>query len=112
MLLFVGTSGMDGNPNSEQPDDFAPLDRRALERYRRVAPSARRTVAKPAARRIGAIAAALDGFCARMNDGLAAVALVLALGLTVSTMVRHPETFLPAQDAETTLAAEDILLTP
>ena len=59
-----------------------------------------------------AIAAALDGFCARTNEGLAAFALVLALGLTVTTMVRHPETFLPQRDAETGLAAEDILLTP
>jgi len=64
------------------------------------------------ARRVGATATALDGFCARMNDGLAAVALVLALGLTVTTMVQHPELFLPARDAETGLAADDMLLTP
>jgi hypothetical protein len=69
-------------------------------------------IAKPTIRRIGTAAAALDGFCARMNEGLAAVALVLALGLTVTTVVQHPEVFLLAQDAETGLAADDILLTP
>ena len=93
-----------------------PVEMRCLKRFRRACPSTRRTVAKPAVRRIGAAAGAaataLDGFCARMNGGLAAVALVLALGLTVTTIVRHPETFLPAQDAETGIAAGDILLTP
>ena len=59
-----------------------------------------------------AIAAALDGFCARMNEGLAAFALVLALGLTVTTMVRHPEVFLPAPDVEAVLESGDVLLTP
>ena len=65
-----------------------------------------------ARRRISATAAALDGFCARMNEGLAAFALVLALGLTVSGIVQHPKAFLPVRDAETGLAAEDMLLTP
>ena len=59
-----------------------------------------------------AISAGLDGFCARLNEGLAAFALALALGLTVTTIVRHPDAFLPTRDAETGLAAEDILLTP
>jgi hypothetical protein len=65
--------------------------------FRRARPSARRTVARPGARRISATAAALDGVCARTNEGLAGVALVLALGLTVETMVRHPEAFVRRQ---------------
>jgi len=83
-----------------------------LPRFRRACPSARRPVAKLAARRIGATVAVLDGFCARMNEGLAAFALVLAVSLTVTTMVRHPEAFLPPPDAESGPATEDVLLTP
>ena len=35
-------------------------------------------------------AAGLDGFCARMNPGLCAVALVLALAVLATLMVRTP----------------------
>ena len=80
--------------------------------FRRARPSMRRRDATPGARRISAPAAALDGICARMNDGLATIALVLALGLTLTTVVQHPEAFLPARNAETGLAADDLLMTP
>jgi len=83
-----------------------------LSRLRRACSLPWRTVTRPAARHIGAMAGALDGFCARMNEGLAAFALVLALGLTVTTMIRHPDVFLPQVDAETGLTAGDVLLTP
>jgi len=83
-----------------------------LSRFRRACSLPRPMVTTPAARRIGAMAGALDGFCARMNEGLAAFALVLAVGLTVTTMVRHPEAFLPPPDADTGLATGDVRLTP
>jgi hypothetical protein len=83
-----------------------------LSRLRRACPLPPPMVITPTAQRIGAMAGTLDGFCARMNEGLAAFALVLALGLTVTTVVRHPEAFLPPPDADSGLATGDVLLTP
>ena len=82
-----------------------------LPRSRRARPSAPRSVARLAARRIRAAGAALDGFCARMNEGLAAFALVLALLLAVTITVQHAADFL-LPDAESGLATGDALLTP
>jgi hypothetical protein len=82
-----------------------------LPHFRRAHPSARRSAAKRAARRIGVAIAVLDGFCARMNEGLAAFTLALALVLAVTIVVQHAEAFL-LPDAEYGLATEDVLLTP
>lgn len=108
---------IDTSISVERPDDqvltvitsILPPDIRTLERFRRATRSVWPTVAKAATRRIGAAAAALDGFCGRMKDGLAAFALILALGLTVTAVVRHPETFLPPPDADADLAAGHVL---
>jgi len=48
----------------------------------------------------------IDGFCARLNAGLAAVALVLAVLVAAELSVRIPDLYQQALDAEsTTLAA-------
>ena len=57
------------------------------------------------------LVAALEGFCARTNDGLAAMALVLALVLAVSAMARYPDGFPVLRDAETGLGGEDPAVT-
>src|SRR6185312_8052681 len=59
-----------------------------------------------AARRIGATVAVLDGFCARMNEGLAAFAVALALLLVVTIVVQQTEAFL-LPDAASGLATGD-----
>ena len=82
-----------------------------LPRSKRVRPAARRRIAKLAARRIGATVAVLDGFCARMNEGLAAFAVALALLLVVTIVVQQTEAFL-LPDAASGLATGDVLLTP
>jgi len=73
--------------------------------------SAWRSVAKLSARRIGAAVDVLDSLCARMNEGLAAFALVLGLVLAVTITVQHAEAVL-LPDAESGLATGDVLLTP
>jgi len=78
-----------------------------LPRRQSARPAARRPVAKLAARRIGAMVAVLDGLCARMNEGLAAFALVLALLLAVTIVAQHTADFL-LPDAASGLATGDM----
>ena len=54
-----------------------------------------------------AFLAALEGFCVRTNDGLAAMALVLALVLAISAMARYPDGVPLLRDAETGLGGDD-----
>jgi hypothetical protein len=42
----------------------------------------------------------LDKFCARLNDGLAAVALMLLVAVLVTGMAEYPVDYLPVIDAE------------
>src|SRR5690242_21916939 len=81
------------------------LDERALTRSRRPS-SAHRSGPKLAARRGVALTATLNRFSARTNVGLAAVALVLALLLTVTAVGRYPTACLPDRDAETGLSID------
>ena len=60
---------------------------------------------KEAIKGLAELAAGLDAFCARMNTGLSAVALVLALAVLVTLSFRAPPTNYFAPDL---LAAEDI----
>ncbi|HWG80692.1 MAG TPA: hypothetical protein VN681_13000 [Stellaceae bacterium] len=83
---------------------LAPLGRARRSAWRSV-------VAKLSARRIGAAVDVLDSLCARMNEGLAAFALVLGLVLAVTITVQHAEAVL-LPDAESGLATGDVLLTP
>jgi hypothetical protein len=86
------------------------LDERVVTRFQRPF-SANRSGPNLAARRTVAITATLNRFSARTNVGLAAVALVLALLLTVTAVVRYPTAFLPDRDAETGLSI-DVLELP
>jgi len=54
-----------------------------------------------------AFLAALEGFCVRTNDGLTAMALVLALVLAISAMARYPDGVPLLRDAETGLGGDD-----
>lgn len=47
----------------------------------------------------------IDGFCARLNAGLAAVALVLAVLVAAELSLRIPDFYQQAIDAETTTLA-------
>lgn len=50
----------------------------------------------------------IDGFCARLNAGLAAVAVVLTILVAAELTVRIPDLYQQAIDAEsTTLAANN-----
>ena len=52
----------------------------------------------------------VDAFCARINDGLAAVAVVLALMTAIFSatyLERNATSMLPSYDAETGLSATD-----
>lgn len=49
--------------------------------------------------RIAVIAARADAFCARLNEGLTAVAIALAMLTVVACVARHPDVFRPV-DAE------------
>jgi hypothetical protein len=49
----------------------------------------------------------IDSFCARLNDGLAAVAIFLAILTTILSVGRHPDIFLPqGMDAEASPAVD------
>lgn len=53
-----------------------------------------------------ALLKSIDGFCARLNAGLVAVALVLAVLVAAELSIRIPDLYQQAIDAEsTTLAA-------
>lgn len=52
-------------------------------------------------KQIAPIARRVDAFCARLNDGLVAVALVLAILTTAALLQRLPSLLLPSVDAET-----------
>ena len=43
----------------------------------------------------------VDRFCARLNDGLAAMAILLAVLTAIITIGRHPDIFLAPVDVET-----------
>jgi hypothetical protein len=58
-----------------------------------------------------AFLAALEGFCVRTNDGLTAMALVLALVLAISAMARYPDGVPLLRDAETGLGGDDPAIT-
>jgi hypothetical protein len=55
---------------------------------------------------MGTTMKAFDAYCARLNDGLAAVALVLALATAAAVIVRDPEIYQIGVDAETGLPAD------
>ena len=58
------------------------------------------------------LAAIIESFCQRTNDGLAAMALVLALALVVSAVARNPDgPAWPTRDAETGLDGNDPAIT-
>jgi hypothetical protein len=52
-------------------------------------------------RRTARGAARVDAFCARLNDGLTAVALALALMTAALFVVQHADMFAPVFDPET-----------
>lgn len=56
----------------------------------------RRTVAAS----LSTLMARVDGFCAKLNHGLAAVAVILAIATAVAAAARHPELMLPPACAE------------
>jgi hypothetical protein len=54
----------------------------------------------------------IDTFCARLNAGLAAVALVLTILVAAQLTVRMPDLFQQAVDAETANMATDATMMP
>jgi hypothetical protein len=58
-------------------------------------------------KQIALVARRLDAFCARLNDGLAAVALVLAILTTAALLQRLPLLLLPSADTETGISLAD-----
>lgn len=57
-------------------------------------------------KQIALVARRVDAFCARLNDGLAAVALVLAILATAALLQRLPVLLQPV-DAETGISLAD-----
>ncbi len=49
----------------------------------------------------------IDGFCARLNAGLAAVAVILTILVAAELSVRIPDLYQQAIDAESTTLAAD-----
>lgn len=58
-------------------------------------------------KQIALYARRLDGFCARLNDGLAAVALALAILTTAALLQRLPALLFQPVDVETGVSLLD-----
>ena len=56
-------------------------------------------------KKIALAARRADAFCARLNEGLAAVAIVLAI-LTTATLLERLPSLLPLVDVETGLSSD------
>jgi hypothetical protein len=59
-----------------------------------------------------ALLKSIDAFCARLNAGLAAVALVLSILVAAELTVRMPQLFQQAADAESATLATDTAVLP
>ena len=61
---------------------------------------------------MSALLKSIDAFCARLNAGLAAVALVLSILVAAELTVRTPELFQQAVDAESASLAANATTMP